>query len=705
MGSTRKSNPTSTSAANRLSGETSPYLLQHAYNPVDWYPWGKEALEKSKKEDKPILISIGYAACHWCHVMEHESFEDEDTAAIMNEDFVSIKVDREERPDLDEIYMKAVQMMTGHGGWPMTVFLTPELKPFFGGTYFPKEDRYGMPSFKRVLSSVAKAWKEQRQQVEQSSSELTNYLRQFDKAERSELEPDKSIIDSAVSSILKAFDQQWGGLGSAPKFPHTASLDLSMRYLSSPHPETDKHEKLCLEFVETTLNRMAYGGMHDQIGGGFARYSVDRMWLVPHFEKMLYDNATLSKIYLDGYLLTSRKYWADVAKQCLDFVLRELCTEDGAFYCSLDADSEGEEGKFYAWKPDEIIAVLGQQEGQWVNEVYGVTSGGNFEHATSVLHLSDSPEGLAKQYGLSVEAFWDKLKPLNEKLLAAREQRVRPGRDEKVLTSWNGLMISSFVAGWRTLQDERYLQAARDAANFILSKMVVKNRLMRTWGQGKAKLNAYLDDYAFFVQALLDLAAADLNPKWLKHAIDLNQSMLEHFFDDAEGSFYYTSDDHEELLTRPKSYFDGSIPSGTSVAVFNLLRLAKLEGQGDHLNKCESIFKLYAPHFARIPDQFSNLICALDFHLSAGNEIVLFADGSQNSWLESFKTLSKFYLPNAVMLLKDIGSKDTIKSPMLKGRKLIDDKTTVYICQNYTCQEPITDVSKLDDALVSVCKR
>ena len=694
---------------NRLSGETSPYLLQHAHNPVDWYPWGPEALQRAKLEDKPILLSIGYSACHWCHVMEHESFEDVPTAQLMNEHFVNIKVDREERPDLDEIYMKAVQLMTGQGGWPMTVFLTPDLKPFFGGTYFPPDDRHGMPAFRRILTTLAGAFSEQRDKIEQSSTELSKYMELLNQLEKGEAELEHELIDKAMEKMLRVFDHQWGGFGGAPKFPQSYSLALAMRWAAPGSKASPARREECLQLVETTLNRMAYGGMHDQLGGGFARYSVDRQWLVPHFEKMLYDNASLARAYLEGFLLIGRSYWLDVARGCLDFVLRELRTPEGAFYSSLDADSEGEEGKFYVWKPEEIIDLLGAVDGSFVNEVYGVRPSGNFEHGTSVLHLTNSPEGLARRFEMSVEAFWSKLNPLKEKLLTARDKRVRPGRDEKVLTSWNALMISSLVDGYKVLKDERYLKAARDAAGFILANLCKGGRLLRTWGQGKAKLNGYLDDYAYFIQALIDLASADFAPTWLNRAAELMEVLIEHFEDKQECGLFFTSDDHEVLLTRSKNYYDGSTPSATSVAVFDLLRLGKLLDNQAYLNKARDILRIYAPYFEKAPDQFANLLCALDFQLAAGIEIALLADTANPGWKEALSLIHSVYLPNSVAILKDKGepgggpaktkqrsAEQQVETPLLKGRTLVDAKPTVYVCRNYACEQPIVDIGRLE---------
>ena len=690
---------------NRLINETSTYLLQHAHNPVDWYAWGPEALERAKKEDKPILLSVGYAACHWCHVMEHESFEDHDTAVLMNELFVCIKVDREERTDIDEIYMKAVQMMTGHGGWPMTVFLAPDLKPFFGGTYFPPEDRHGLPSFKRLLTSIAQAWDTQREQLMESAEEITKHLKSFDDVGTAfgEGVADLSVIDQAIDKLLKQFDERWGGFGGAPKFPHSFSIDLAMRCAALNYAGKNRRTE-CLNLVTTTLDRMAYGGIHDQIGGGFARYSVDRQWLIPHFEKMLYDNALLCQSYLNGYRLVGREYWGSVARGIMDFALRELRNEQGGFYSSLDADSEGEEGKFYVWTPEQIVAVLGDQDGRFFCDVFGVSQHGNFEHGTSALHFKDSPEETAKRCQLTVEKLWTKLEPIKEKLMMERAKRVRPGRDEKVLTSWNSLMITALVDGYRILQDEKYLQAAKDAANFILKELTRGDLLLRTWGQGKAKLNGYLDDYAFFCQALLDLASVDAEPKWIEHALKFSADLLRLFWDEDNGGFFYNSKDHEELVTRPRSLYDGAIPSGTSVAVFVLLRLAKLTEDAQMQERAVQLLSMYAPLMVRVPDQFSNLLCALDFSLALAPEIILVGDTKANAeQLEAMLfALYEQYLPNKAVLVWQPGT--PVPGPLeniLSGRGQIAGKASVYICENQSCAPPINDVLKLSEQMAS----
>jgi uncharacterized protein YyaL (SSP411 family) len=699
---------------NRLANETSPYLLQHAHNPVDWYPWGEEALDRARVEDKPILLSIGYSACHWCHVMEHESFEDESTAAIMNGYFINIKVDREERPDLDEIYMKAVQMLTGHGGWPMTVFLTPELKPFYGGTYFPPNDRHGMPSFKRVLASMVHAWSDQREEIDKGSEELANHMNQLSKLARLDLSLSRLPVMVSVEKILSHFDKNHGGFGGAPKFPQPLSLALICRGTQDSFGLEDDQKELCRNMLSLTLNKMADGGIHDQIGGGFARYSVDAHWLIPHFEKMLYDNGLLATAYAHGYQVFKTPYYKYIVSDILDFVLRELTTQDGAFYSSLDADSEGEEGKFYVWRPDEIIEVLGEPDGKWLNEVYGITENGNFEHGTSNAHLVRPAEELAQKYNLATEEFWTKLGVMRAKLLEVRNERIPPGRDEKVLTSWNALMINGFVDGYKVTFDERYRQAARKATEFLLKTMLVEGRLLRTWGrlkpadssqatghkeEGQAKLNAYLDDYAYFINALVNLASIDSNPKWLANAKALTDKMIELFFDEEEKSFYYTSIDHEELLARPKTFFDGATPSATSEAVFALVRMSKIFDNKDYAQKAEQVIGLYMPYFEKTPDQFAHLAGALDMLLNKSTEIVLLGDQTEPEFSSMLKTIHNKYLPNAVVIAQGTDAATTIQSPLLEGRTLINNKPTVYVCQNYTCNEPITDHHALSKAM------
>lgn len=684
---------TKSKKANRLIEETSPYLLQHAYNPVDWFAWSEEALTKAKSDDKPILLSIGYAACHWCHVMEHESFEDPEIAEIMNEHFVPIKVDREERPDLDDIYMRSVQMMTGHGGWPMTVFLTPDLKPFYGGTYFPPLDRHGLPSFRRVLLSVAKTWDEKREDVETSSNEMTSYLQQMSQVEPSGTELSSDAVNSGIERLLMIADRQWGGFGGAPKFPQASALFFMLRR-GSDNPQLR-------EVLELTLNKMAIGGMHDQIGGGFARYSVDRQWIVPHFEKMLYDNAQLARLYLESALVFNSDYYKRVGKDVLDFVLNELTSLEGTFYSSLDADSEGEEGKFYVFNQQEVKEVLGAEDGAFACQAYGITATGNFEHAATVLNLQDLPEVLAGKANLSVEQFFGRLDKINEKLLACRAKRIRPGRDEKVLTAWNSLMISAFVSGYRVLQDECYLQAAKTAASFILENLSVNGRLLRTWGKGKAKLNGYLDDYAYFTEALLDLSAVDADPKWLQEAVRFADVMVNQFSDATDGSFFYTSDDHESLITRPKSFYDAPIPSASAACAFALLRLARITDNESYREKAKATIALYAPYFGKGAEQFAYFLCALDYHLAKGAELVLSVDPAKmKEALPAVFAIGGKYLPQTLVLLNGQGADSNW--PLFKDRPSIFGKPTAYICRNFTCQKPINDLSELNEALTKL---
>lgn len=690
---------------NRLISETSTYLRQHAYNPVDWYPWGEEAISKARSEDKPILLSIGYSACHWCHVMEHESFEDEEVAALMNKLFVNIKVDREERTDLDEIYMKAVQMLTGHGGWPMTVFLTPDLKPFFAGTYFPPQDRHGIPSFRRVLLGVDAAWSTQRQDVEESSADITHHLSLLDKLPNDNVvDLNPSLIDDAVTRLIKVFDRTWGGFGGAPKFPHTASISLGIRSLKPGCKEKTALQFESLEMIQTTLDKMAEGGIHDHLAGGFARYSVDRKWLVPHFEKMLYDNALLVRNYFEGYLVTGRTWWREVAKDILHFAERELLMPEGGFYCSLDADSEGEEGKFYVWTPPEIIEVLGTEDGAWFNKIFDVTTHGNFEHGKSILHLSATPEEVASSEGLTETAFWERVNPLKLKLLDARAKRIRPGRDEKMLTSWTSLMISAYVDGYKFTSDEHYLEIAVRAAEFIIDKLMVNGRLLRSYGRGQAKLNAYLDDYACFIQSLLDLASVHPDPKWLGHALALNDVVLSSFLDREDGGFFFTSTDHEQLITRSKLFYDGSTPSPTSVSVTNLVRLARITGNQEFAAIAERTFAIYAPYFAKAPDQFSNLLCALDFHLSKGTEIVLVVDSTRDDWKPLLQSVNSAWLRGTVVLVVDqnkvASATDAVKSQaLIQERYMIDGTPTAYLCHNFSCDRPLTDPAMLKERL------
>ena len=654
--------------------------------------------------------------------MAHESFEDEKTAELMNKWFVNIKVDREERTDIDEIYMKAIQLMVGHGGWPMTVFLTPEGKPFFGGTYFPPDDRHGLPSFKKVLTNVFAAWENNNAEVLSSAGELASHLKLLEKlrdddVEAKEQKLDYAIIDGAVEKLVKQFDKTFGGFGGAPKFPHTLSLEAAQRIMA--HGKDGAFEparqKQCLELIDTTLNRMAYGGIQDQIGGGFARYSVDRQWLIPHFEKMLYDNALLASVYVNGYLLTGRTYWINVAQNILKFAARELRCEEaggGAFYSALDADSEGVEGKYYAFTPEQVIAVLGEDDGVFFNRVMGVTNSGNFEHGTSVLHLSQSPEETAERFKMGIDAYWDKIETLSQKLLTEREKRVHPGRDEKVLTSWNSLMITAHVDVYKGTTKVEYLEAARDAANFILANLYKDGILLRVWGldsqgKGQSKLPGYLDDYAYFASALIALAEVDSDPKWLATAKQLADYLLANFTDEEGGGFFFTANDHEKLVVRPRSHFDGSVPSGTSVALHALFKLAELTDNRYYEQKALAVLNLYAEHLGRMPDQFAGLINVLDFYLSDKTQIAFVLpeqisdqkEEEEEKAKEMLFCLNLKYQPNRVLLVFNEARAKEYGSPLTEGRTAVGGKPTVYICKNFTCEQPISDLNDLKVAL------
>ncbi len=591
---------------NRLIHETSPYLLQHAYNPVDWYPWGPEALQKAQREEKPIFLSIGYSACHWCHVMARESFENEEIAHYLNEHFVSIKVDREERPDLDEIYMTAVQLLTGQGGWPLTVFLTPDLKPFFGGTYFPPEDRWGRPGLLTVLKAIVELYRKEREKITEQAERLTQYLNamQHPKPSTTLLTPE--LLQRAYLYALQNFDREHGGFGGAPKFPHSLELSFLLRYWRrTQDPDA-------LQIVEFSLEKMARGGIYDQLGGGFHRYTVDAQWRIPHFEKMLYDNALLVWTYLEAYQATQKSLYRQIAEETLEYVLREMTSPEGGFYSAQSADTSAGEGAFYLWTPEEISAVLGPEEGARACEYFGVS---NSEGGASVLYQPYTVEEFAARACMTLSACEEWLARVKGKLFAAREQRERPACDEKILTAWNGLMISAFARAHQILEDEKYLRAAQKAARFCLAHLYRDKSLQRSYKDGQAKGNAYLDDYAFLITALLDLYEADADQEWLQIAKSLSATLLEKFWDEHSGGFYFTSSDHEKLPVRTKSFFDGATPSGNSAATFAFLRLAQLTGDTALRVPAEQTLRLCRDFMEQAPFAFSYMLSALDFYL------------------------------------------------------------------------------------------
>ncbi|MBP1690086.1 MAG: Thioredoxin domain containing protein, partial [Deltaproteobacteria bacterium] len=601
---------------NRLIHETSPYLLQHAHNPVDWYSWGPEALEYARRENKPILLSIGYSACHWCHVMERESFEDERIAAIMNEHFVCIKVDREERPDLDHIYMSAVQMLTGHGGWPLTVFLTPAGEPFWGGTYFPPVDRHGMAGFPRVLLGVSEAYRQKQAEVRNSVEQILAGLQHGEQHDASPADLPTDLPLTAARALTRHYDEQHGGIGGAPKFPNTMVFSLFLRAWQTTG------DRKFLDMVVATLRSMAAGGIYDQIGGGFHRYSVDAKWLVPHFEKMLYDNALLVRLYLEGYQATGDRGLAQVVRETLEYVRREMTHPGGGFYAAQDADSEGAEGKFFVWTPDEVAAAVGSEHAEIVCRFYDVTPAGNFEHK-NILNCPADLEQLAAILQRPAGEIATIVTGARARLLSARLQRVAPARDEKILTSWNALMIGAFAEAYKVLGEDAYREAADRAVRFIDTNLYREGRLLRTWTAGEAKLDGYLDDYAFLVNALLDLYEGTADLALVTRAAELATTILDRFEDPEHGGFFFTGTGHEALVHRPKPVFDGSIPSGNSAAVQGLLRLFHYLGDERFLTAAERAMRSFGAGMAKNPFGFAHMIGVADFYLRKPREIVI----------------------------------------------------------------------------------
>ncbi|HVC80215.1 MAG TPA: thioredoxin domain-containing protein [Chloroflexota bacterium] len=671
--------------ANRLAGESSPYLLQHKDNPVDWYPWGPEALARARSEDKPILLSIGYSACHWCHVMEHESFENRQTAALMNDHFVSIKVDREERPDIDTIYMAAVQRLTGQGGWPMTMFLTPEGRPFYGGTYFPPVPRHGMPSFPQLLAAVSETYEKRRQDVERTAADIAAALAEHIHGSES-LALSEDLLALAARNLGNEYDSAEGGFGGAPKFPQPMALEFLLRAHLRGVPRA-------LAMVERTLEKMAAGGIHDQLGGGFHRYSVDGMWLVPHFEKMLYDNAQLARIYLLAYQATGKPLYRRVAEGTLRYVQREMTSPEGAFYASQDADSEGEEGKFFVWTSTEIEEALGADAPLFMR-AYGVTKGGNFEGNT-ILHLPRDPLSLAREEGLEEHALGETLARCKAILFAIREQRVRPARDEKTLTAWNGLMLRAFATAAAILDEPAYRATAEANADFLLKVMRKDGRLLRTYKDGVARLNGYLEDYAFLADGLVALYEATGDRRRLDDARALADAILLHFTDPAGGPFFSTSDDHEQLIQRPRDLTDNAIPAGNSVAAEVLLRLAAHTGDERYRLAALGAIAPLEEAMARVPLAFARILRAADFALDPPRELAIIGDRAGSDTRALLTVAHRRFDPNLVIAVASPAEAAASDSPLLRDRPPREGKATAYYCESYTCQAPVTEPEAL----------
>lgn len=682
---------------NRLIFESSPYLLQHARNPIEWYPWGAEAFQKAIDEDKPIFLSIGYTTCHWCHVMERESFEDQEVADLLNQNYICIKVDREERPDVDNIYMSVTQMMTGRGGWPMTVIMSPDKIPFFTGTYFPKK------SMTQLVPHFANIWKNERDKVSEVGKSIMKSLEEM-QANQTGGDLNATHLDACFEGLSKDFDPKFGGFGNRPKFPTSHTLSFLLRY----YKRTEKQE--ALDMVKITLEKIHQGGVYDQVGLGIHRYSVDNEWLVPHFEKMLYDQALFAQASLECFQVTKDPYFLRIVNEILTYVTRGMTSPEGGFYSAEDADSEGEEGKFYIWTQDEINLVLGSKDAKLFMKVYRFEKGGNFldestheKTGANIPHLRKSLDEHARINGQGIEEFRKKIRSLHAKLFAYRKKRIHPQKDDKVLTDWNGLMISTFANSAKALNQKKYLSIARKAADFCLSELRQKNgRLLKRWRKGKAGLPAHLDDYAFLIQGLLDLYEASFNVRYLRAAIELVDLTLEHFEDREEGGFFLTADDGEELLIRVKEIYDGAIPSGNSIMALNLLRVHKITGAEKYLQSSENLFSAFSGFLEKNPQGAEVLLQALAFKLSPPKEIVIVGKLESKETSQLIKAINQNFIPGKVLLFRPIGTEIpeiTKFSPFLINLTMVKDKPAVYICENQTCQQPETDPEKVIQAL------
>lgn len=668
--------------ANHLAGAISPYLLQHAHNPVNWYPWGAEALARARAEDKPIFLSIGYSACHWCHVMERESFEDAETAGVLNQYFICIKVDREERPDLDEIYMTAVQILNGHGGWPLSVFLTPDLKPFFGGTYFPPTPRHGQPGFRDMLNRIAYLWLQRREAIATSAEQITQAIRTNAMGANTHgALPDRALPEVALKELATSFDAHNGGFGSAPKFPPFSALDLLLRNFARTRASAT------LAQVTSTLDHMAAGGLHDQLGGGFHRYSTDAHWLVPHFEKMLYDNAQLATLYLAAWQVTGQTRYRTVVADTLDYVLREMTAPSGGFYSSMDADSEGHEGVFYCWTAAEIEAALGAEDGRAFGKIYGVTQEGNFEGRNILTGPHDAAAHAAQ------------LPSWRARLLAVRAKRVPPARDEKVLVSWNALTISALAQAARVLEEPRYQAAAEKAADFILTQMRRDGELLHASRDGRHGGDAFLDDYSLLTNALLDLFETTHDARWLEESEELARQMLKNFGDENTDGLFLTSSSHTELLVRTKPGFDGQEPSANAAAARALWRLGRILDNADFAREAERILQAFGTAMQQQSRGFLGMLAVLDDFYNPGPEIVILGTPDAPATRALWREVNARQLPGSVLIGADPAQNNAAalakKIPLLAERTLIDNQPAAYVCRHRACQKPVTTPAEL----------
>lgn len=672
---------------NKLLQEKSPYLLQHAYNPVDWYPWGGEAFARAVAEDKPIFLSIGYSTCHWCHVMERESFEDEEVAKLLNKNFISIKVDREERPDVDHIYMSVCQALTGHGGWPLTIVMTPDRKPFYAGTYFPKQSRGGYPGLIEILQRINNTWRNEKNLLLESSDRIMEHMDgEFKTDEHGEV--NKGAINAGFEGFKSSYDKTYGGFGTAPKFPTPHNLMFLLRY----YKQFGDNE--ALDMVEKTLEAMYRGGVYDHIGFGFSRYSTDRKWLVPHFEKMLYDNALLAFTYIEAYQATGKEQYRKVVEQIFEYILRDMTSSEGGFYSAEDADSEGIEGKFYVWTPEEIAKVLGETDAKEYCKIFDVTDKGNFEESNipNIIENKMSFEELTKL----------PLDNMRKKLYEHREKRIHPYKDDKILTAWNGLMIAALAYGARVLGNDSYKIAAERAVGFIQKKLMrADGRLMARYRDGEAAYLGYLDDYAFLVWGLIELYQASFDIKHLELAMGLNNDMIMYFGDDSKGGYYIYGNDSEQLIARPKEVYDGAMPSGNSVAALNLMRLGRLTGNTELEVEAEGLFSTFADKINSYSMGHTFMLMAVMFARGKGSEIVLVGDSKTEEAKSFINLINKSFLPYSVVIVKNEGAAETLKNiiPYTEGQNMVDNKATAYVCENFACRAPITDINKFMEIL------
>jgi len=675
---------------NRLSKEKSPYLLLHASNPVDWYPWGEEAFTKAKAEAKPIFLSIGYSSCHWCHVMKRESFENKETAEILNKNFVPIKLDREERPDIDEIYMKAVISIAGQGGWPLSVFLTPSLQPFFGGTYYPPEDRYGIPSFKTILAKMIELWETQRDEIEASAKKIATSLTEEFRIVKGKLAV--FPLDAAYATLTSQFDTLSGGFSGAPKFPTPSLLFFLIRYYS----RTKKIR--ALDMVTKTLTKMARGGLNDQLAGGFHRYSVDRYWRIPHFEKMLYDNALLPIVYLEAWQATKNSFFSDIAKETLDWALNEMRSKQDGFFSAQDAESKGEEGTYYVWTKDEVTQILDQRNAEIFSNYYGVSEEGNFEKSSNILHIAKEPQMIASELGLSETDVKQALKQSKKTMLKHRNTRTKPATDDKVLTSWNGLMISALAKAYQVLEDERYLRAAEGSADFILNNLLDGEELNRRWRDGEAAVDGVLEDYAFMVMGLIDLYESNFDVSRLEEALKLNQAMIDLFLDKDGSGFYSTKRGKTDIIARVKDAYNGATLSGNGVAALNLAKIGEFTSDNEMRSLSKNTILTFWDDLELNPEHYAQMLCTLDFLTGKPKEIVIAGKpGEINNMLREIR---QTLIPNKIVVYSPVNQDKLTKIiPMLQGKSPLNNDATVYVCQNYTCKRPVKNVASLKKLL------